>query len=102
MLISYIQNSTRVGKPYIKVNCAAIPESLLNLKCSVTKKGAFTGADKTEKWGFLRWQTMGLSFLDEIGDIPIHLQSKLLRVLQEKEVMRIGSEKTTVLRYQAD
>lgn len=91
------QNSTRVGKPYIKVNCAAIPESLLESEMFGYEKGAFTGADKNGKMGLFEMANHGTIFLDEIGDIPIHLQSKLLRVLQEKEVMRIGSEKTTVL-----
>ena len=91
------QNSTRVGKPYIKVNCAAIPENLLESEMFGYEKGAFTGADKNGKMGLFEMANHGTIFLDEIGDIPIHLQSKLLRVLQEKEVMRIGSDKTVAL-----
>ncbi len=91
------QNSTRVGKPFIKVNCAAIPENLLESEMFGYEKGAFTGADKNGKTGLFELANHGTIFLDEIGDISIHLQSKLLRVLQEKEIMRVGGEKTISL-----
>lgn len=91
------QNSTRVGKPFIKVNCAAIPENLLESEMFGYEKGAFTGADKNGKMGLFEMANHGTIFLDEIGDIPIHLQPKLLRVLQEKEIMRVGGEKTIAL-----
>ena len=87
------QNSTRVGKPFIKINCAAIPENLIESEMFGYAKGAFTGADKNGKIGLFEMANHGTIFLDEIGDIPIHLQSKLLRVIQEKEIMRIGGEK---------
>ena len=61
------------------------------------ERGAFTGADKNGKMGILEMANHGTIFLDEIGDIPVHLQSKLLRALQEKEVMRVGGDKTISL-----
>jgi len=88
------QNSARVGKPFIKVNCAAIPENLLESEMFGYEKGSFTGADKNGKMGLFEMANTGTIFLDEIGDIPIHLQSKFLRVLQEKQIMRIGGDKT--------
>ena len=91
------QNSTRVGKPFIKVNCAAIPENLLESEMFGYEKGAFTGADKNGKMGLFEMANHGTIFLDEIAEIPVHLQSKLLRVLQEKEIMRVGGEKTIAL-----
>lgn len=91
------QNSPRVGKPFIKVNCAAIPESLLESEMFGYEKGAFTGADRNGKMGLFEMANHGTIFLDEIAEIPTRLQSKLLRVLQEKEVMRVGGEKTIPL-----
>lgn len=84
------KNSKRVGKPFIKVSCAAIPENLLESEMFGYEKGAFTGADTNGHRGFFELANTGTIFLDEIGEIPIHLQSKLLRVLQEREVVRIG------------
>lgn len=84
------KNSDRVGKPFIKVSCAAIPENLIETEFFGYVKGAFTGADSNGKRGFFELANSGTIFLDEIGDIPIHLQSKLLRVLQEREVIRVG------------
>lgn len=91
------QNSRRVGKPFIKVNCAAIPANLLESEMFGYEKGAFTGAEKGGKIGLFEMANHGTIFLDEIGEMPIHLQSKLLRVIQEKEIMRIGGEKTIPL-----
>lgn len=87
------QNSGRVGKPFIKVNCAAIPENLIESELFGYEKGAFTGAGRDGKMGLFEMANHGTLFLDEIGDIPIHLQSKLLRAIQEKEIMRVGGVK---------
>ncbi len=84
------QNSSRVGKPFIKVNCAAIPENLMESELFGYEKGAFTGADRNGKTGLFEMANNGTLFLDEVGEIPIHLQSKLLRAIQEKEIMRVG------------
>nr|HPG58077.1 sigma-54 dependent transcriptional regulator [Candidatus Wallbacteria bacterium] len=79
----------RAGKPYIKLNCAALPESLLESELFGYEKGAFTGA-LTKKAGKFESAEGGTIFLDEIGDIVPEIQVKLLRVLQEKEFMRVG------------
>ena len=86
------KNSDRVNKPFIKVNCAAIPEGLLESEFFGYEKGSFTGADKSGKNGFFEMANKGTLFLDEIGELPIHMQSKLLRAIQEKEVRKIGGE----------
>ncbi len=91
------QNSRRVGKPFIKVNCAAIPESLIESELFGYEKGAFTGAEKKGKMGLFEMADNGTLFLDEIGELPVHLQSKLLRVLQEKEIMRVGGSEVIPL-----
>ena len=83
-------NSARKDKPFIKVNCSAIPESLLESELFGYEKGAFTGADDNGKVGLFELAHGGIMFLDEIGDMPYAMQAKLLRVLQEKEFMRIG------------
>jgi two-component system, NtrC family, response regulator AtoC len=85
-------NSRRAAKPFIAVNCGAIPESLLESELFGYMKGAFTGAVK-DKLGKFEAANHGTIFLDEIGTMPMHLQSKLLRVLQEQEVERVGSTK---------
>ncbi len=87
------QASGRSEKPLIKVNCAAIPESLLESEFFGHEKGAFTGAVKT-KLGKFELAHGGTIFLDEIGDMDLSLQAKLLRVLQEKEIERIGGTET--------
>jgi len=81
--------SERKNYPLIKVNCAAIPETLLESELFGYEKGAFTGAYQ-RKVGKFELANKGTIFLDEIGDIPLFLQSKLLRVIQEKEVERLG------------
>ena len=87
------QASGRSEKPFIRVNCAAIPESLLESEFFGHEKGAFTGAAKT-KLGKFELAHGGTIFLDEIGDMNLSLQAKLLRVLQEKEIERIGGTET--------
>ncbi|HWJ03645.1 MAG TPA: sigma 54-interacting transcriptional regulator [Verrucomicrobiae bacterium] len=87
------QASGRDKKPFIKVNCAAIPESLLESEFFGHEKGAFTGAAKT-KLGKFELAQGGTIFLDEIGDMNLSLQAKLLRVLQEKEIERVGGTET--------
>lgn len=86
-------NSSRKGEPFIKVNCAAIPETLIESEFFGYEKGAFTGASQNGKAGFFEMADKGVLFLDEIGELPLAMQSKLLRVLQDKTVRRIGSEK---------
>jgi len=82
--------SNRKNGPFVAVNCAALPEALLESELYGYEEGAFTGARKGGKPGLFEQAHKGTIFLDEIGDIPLSLQSRLLRVLQEKEVMRIG------------
>ena len=85
--------STRCGRPFIKLNCAAIPFDLLESELFGHEKGAFTGAI-AQKIGRFDMADGGTLFLDEIGDIPLALQPKLLRVLQEQEFERLGSCRT--------
>lgn len=87
-------SSKRHRKQFIRVNCAAIAESLLESELFGYVKGAFTGAKKSGKKGLFEEADDGTIFLDEIGDISLSLQSKLLRVLQEKEVLRVGGTRT--------
>ncbi|MBT0653730.1 sigma-54-dependent transcriptional regulator [Geomobilimonas luticola] len=82
-------NSRRLGKPFIALNCAAIPKELLESELFGFEKGAFTGAVE-RKLGKFEQANGGTIFLDEIGDMPLDLQAKILRVLQEKEVTRTG------------
>ena len=83
--------SQRSNRPLISVNCAAIPENLLESELFGYAPGAFTGAKKEGKPGIFEIAHRGTLFLDEIGDLPLHLQSKLLRVIQQREINRIGS-----------
>ncbi len=85
--------SERRNRPFIRLNCAAIPPNLLESELFGYEKGAFTGASKNGKKGKFELAHTGTIFLDEIGDMPMDMQAKILRVLQEKEVERIGSEK---------
>ncbi len=87
------KNSRRVNKPFIKVNCAAIPESLIESEFFGYEQGTFTGANQSGKMGVFEMVNGGTIFLDEIGELPMHVQAKFLRVIQEKEVRRIGGEK---------
>jgi transcriptional regulator with PAS, ATPase and Fis domain len=83
--------SERSHKPFVKVNCGAIPEQLLESELFGYEDGAFTGAKKGGKLGKFQLANGGTIFLDEIGDMPLHMQVKLLRVLQENEIEPVGS-----------
>jgi propionate catabolism operon transcriptional regulator len=83
--------SLRADKPFVAINCAALPENLLESELFGYEPGAFSGASRQGKIGLFELADKGTLFLDEIGEMPIALQAKLLRVLQEKEVRRIGS-----------
>lgn len=86
-------NSKRLGRPFIAINCAAIPKELLESELFGFEKGAFTGAVE-RKLGKFEQAKGGTIFLDEIGDMPLDLQAKILRVLQEKEVTRTGGSQS--------
>lgn len=86
-------NSHRREYPFVKINCSNIPESLLESELFGHEKGAFTGADK-QRIGRFEQANGGTIFLDEIGEIPLEIQSKLLRVLEEKAFERVGGNKT--------
>jgi DNA-binding NtrC family response regulator len=83
-------NSPRVSRPFVPVDCASLPEPLLESELFGHEKGAFTGAIRT-KPGLIETAHRGTLFLDEIGDIPLALQSKLLRAIQERQVRRVGA-----------
>jgi len=87
-------SSNRKNKPFIAFNCAAIPETLLESELFGYEEGAFTGAIRSGKPGKFQLAQGGTIFLDEIGDMPLHLQTKLLRVLQEKTIEKIGGQKS--------
>ncbi|WP_324825918.1 sigma-54 interaction domain-containing protein [Sinanaerobacter sp. ZZT-01] len=91
------QNSNRKDKPFIKVNCAAIPAELLESELFGYEAGAFTGAKRNGKVGMFELANTGVILLDEIGDMSLPLQAKLLRVLQQKEFIRIGGNNTVSL-----
>jgi len=93
LFASSIHNySIRAREPFIPVNCAALPENLLESELFGFEAGAFTGAKQHGKRGLIELAHKGTLFLDEIGEMPIALQAKLLRVIQEKEVLHIGGE----------
>lgn len=91
VLARYIHSlSARASKEFVAINCSAIPETLLESELFGYKKGAFTGAT-TDRQGLIKKADGGTLFLDEIGDLPLHMQAKLLRVLQEKSFLPVGS-----------
>lgn len=94
LFVQSIHNySRRNNNPFVAINCSAIPPSLLESELFGYEQGAFTGATKGGKPGLFELAHTGTLFLDEIGDMPLELQAKLLRVLQEREVRRIGGKK---------
>jgi len=86
-----IHQASRPNGPFVALNCAAIPKTLIESELFGYERGAFTGAERQGKPGKIELADGGILFLDEIGDMPLELQSVLLRVLEEKKVMRIGS-----------
>jgi PAS domain S-box-containing protein len=88
-------NSSRKNKKLVKVNCGAIPETLIESELFGYEKGAFTGANNKGKIGLFEEANGGTIFLDEIGELPMSMQAKLLRVIQEREIQRIGGVETT-------
>ncbi|SFG80742.1 regulatory protein, Fis family [Desulfotomaculum arcticum] len=93
VLAKLIHKYSERSGPLVKVNCGAIPETLLESELFGYEYGAFTGAKREGSAGKFEQAHKGIILLDEIGDLPLHLQVKLLRILQEKEVIRIGSSK---------
>jgi len=89
------RHTVRSGKPFVAINCAALPESLIEAELFGYADGAFTGARKQGREGLVQQANGGILFLDEIGDMPLSLQSRILRVLQDREVMPLGGGKPT-------
>lgn len=95
LFASSIHNeSPRKEGPFVAINCASIPENLIESELFGYEKGAFTGANNNGKKGKIELANNGTLFLDEIGDLPLYLQTKLLRVLQERTIDRLGGEKS--------
>lgn len=91
VFVRYLHGLTqRAGKPFVAINCAALPEALIESELFGYESGAFTGARKSGAKGLVQQAEGGILFLDEIGDMPLALQSRLLRVLQDKEVSPLG------------
>ena len=84
----------RKNKPFVIINCSAIPDTLLESELFGYVKGAFTGANQNGRMGKFELANNGVIFLDEIGDMPLYLQAKILRVIQDKKIERIGSNKS--------
>ena len=94
VLAHYIyKNSTRANNSFIKVNCGAIPPALIESELFGYDKGAFTGASSTGKMGLFELANKGTLFLDEVGELPKDMQVKLLRAIQEQEILRVGGTK---------
>lgn len=87
------KESDRSNQPFVAINCAAIPDTLLESELFGYVKGAFTGADPKGKIGKIELANHGVLFLDEIGDMPLYLQAKVLRALEQQEVIRLGATK---------
>ena len=87
------RNSLRAKRPFVAVNCGAIPENLLESELFGYEAGAFTGASHKGKEGRIALADKGTLFLDEIGELPLRLQSKLLQVIQEKQIVKLGGVK---------
>lgn len=87
------EKSIRSNKPFFKIDCTTIPENLIESELFGYESGAFSGANTKGKPGFFEMADGGTLFLDEIGELPLPMQAKLLRVLQDQEIMRIGSTK---------
>jgi transcriptional regulator with PAS, ATPase and Fis domain len=85
--------SERNNNLFVAINCAAVPDTLLESELFGYVKGAFTGADPKGKIGKVEFANNGTLFLDEIGDMPLYLQAKLLRVLEQKDIVRLGSNR---------
>lgn len=92
-------NSQRSNNPFIAINCASIPDNLLESELFGYEKGAFSGANSSGKIGRFELADGGTLFLDEIGDLPIHLQPKLLRVLQDGSFVRLGGNQTIKVNF---
>lgn len=90
------ESSPRRGKPFIAINCGAIPENLMESELFGHKKGAFTDASRDKK-GLFEEANGGTLFLDEVGELPLHLQVKLLRALQEQTIRRVGDEQSIAI-----
>lgn len=90
-------HGNRRNKPFVVINCSAIPDTLLESELFGYVKGAFTGANQNGRMGKFELANTGVIFLDEIGDMPLYLQAKILRVIQEKKIERIGSNKSIEL-----
>lgn len=91
------KNSPRNNKPLIQINCASIPESLLEAELFGYEKGAFTGASEKGKIGLLELAHEGILFLDEIAELPFGVQAKILKYLDDHEVLRLGSTKAKLV-----
>ncbi|WP_199908623.1 sigma 54-interacting transcriptional regulator, partial [Providencia alcalifaciens] len=88
------RESPRAAGPLIKINCGAVPRDLLESELFGYEAGAFTGAQRQGKSGLIELANRGTLFLDEIGDMPLDLQVKLLQVLQDRVISRLGSTRT--------
>lgn len=97
VIAKLIHDASSCRGRFVKINCAAIPEHLLESELFGYEYGSFTGAKKEGKPGMFELAEKGTIFLDEIAELPVHLQAKLLRVIQEKEVIRIGGTKQVTI-----